>query len=122
MVPPYASSRCGTPISSTCTSLGHNNDTVGDDLDLDLDLDLVCRGILWAAGQLAADGTPAAGSLLEAALTGESAGFTGSARKLNATGSDLSWGGWRVFFRPRSRFYTRARRRPWADRPRSYRS
>ena len=102
MVPPYASSRFGTPISSTCTSLGHNNDTVGDDLDLDL----VCRGILWAAGKLADDGTPAAGSSLEAAVTGESAGFTGSARKLNATGSDLSWGGWRVFFRPRSRFST----------------
>jgi magnesium-transporting ATPase (P-type) len=42
----------------------------------------------------------------ESALTGESAGFTGSARKLNATGSDLSWGGWRGFFRPWSRFST----------------
>ena len=104
MVPPYASSRFGTPISSTCTSLGHNNDTVGDDLDLDL----VCRGILWAAGKLAADAAAAAerAEELEAAVTGESAGFTGSARKLNATGSDLSWGGWRVFFRPRSRFST----------------
>jgi hypothetical protein len=67
MVPPYASSRFGTPISSTCTSLGHNNDTVGDDLDLDL----VCRRILWAAGKLADDGTPAAGYLLEAAAAGK---------------------------------------------------
>lgn len=71
---------------------------MGDDLDLDLDLDLVCRGILWAAGKLADDGTPAAGYSLEAAVTDESAGFTGSARKLNATGSDLSWGSWRGFF------------------------
>ncbi|MFM8413427.1 MAG: ThuA domain-containing protein [Planctomycetota bacterium] len=39
------------------TSLGHNNDTVGDDRYLDL----VCRGLLWAAGRLAADGTPNAG-------------------------------------------------------------
>jgi type 1 glutamine amidotransferase len=45
------------------TSLGHNNDTVGDDRYLDL----VCRGILWAAGRLADDGTPAAGYWLEAA-------------------------------------------------------
>jgi type 1 glutamine amidotransferase len=45
------------------TSLGHNNDTVGDDRYLDL----VCRGILWAAGRLADDGTAATGSWLEAA-------------------------------------------------------
>jgi type 1 glutamine amidotransferase len=44
------------------TSLGHNSDTVGDDRYLDL----VSRGILWAAGKLAADGTPAAGYSLEA--------------------------------------------------------
>jgi type 1 glutamine amidotransferase len=44
------------------TSLGHNNDTVADARYLDL----VCRGILWATGKLAADGTPAAGFLLEA--------------------------------------------------------
>jgi type 1 glutamine amidotransferase len=49
------------------TSLGHNNDTVGDDRYLDL----VCRGILWAAGRLAADGTPAAGYSLEAVSAGE---------------------------------------------------
>jgi type 1 glutamine amidotransferase len=45
------------------TSLGHNNDTVGDDRYLDL----VCRGLLWATGKLAADGTPAAGYSLEPA-------------------------------------------------------
>ena len=45
------------------TSLGHNNDTVADGRYLDL----VCRGILWATGKLAADGTPAEGFLLEAA-------------------------------------------------------
>jgi len=39
------------------TSLGHNNDTVGDDRYLDL----VCRGLLWAAGKLAPDGSPAPG-------------------------------------------------------------
>jgi type 1 glutamine amidotransferase len=44
------------------TSLGHNSDTVGDDRYLDL----VCRGLLWATGKLAADGTPAAGYSLEA--------------------------------------------------------
>ena len=49
------------------TSLGHNNDTVGDDRYLDL----VCRGILWAAGKLADDGTPAAGYLLEVAAAGK---------------------------------------------------
>jgi type 1 glutamine amidotransferase len=49
------------------TSLGHNNDTVGDDRYLDL----VCRGILWAAGRLAADGTAATGYALEAAAAGE---------------------------------------------------
>jgi len=48
------------------TSLGHNNDTVGDDRYLDL----VCRGILWAAGKLADDGTPAAGYWLEARAVG----------------------------------------------------
>jgi type 1 glutamine amidotransferase len=37
------------------TSLGHNNDTVADGRYLDL----VSRGILWAAGRLADDGTPA---------------------------------------------------------------
>jgi type 1 glutamine amidotransferase len=49
------------------TSLGHNNDTVGDDRYLDL----VCRGILWAAGKLADDGAPAAGYALEAAAAGK---------------------------------------------------
>jgi type 1 glutamine amidotransferase len=39
------------------TTLGHNNDTVADPRYLDL----VTRGLLWAAGKLAADGTPAAG-------------------------------------------------------------
>jgi type 1 glutamine amidotransferase len=45
------------------TSLGHNNQTVADGRYLDL----ICRGILWATGKLAADGTPAEGFLLEAA-------------------------------------------------------
>jgi len=35
------------------TSLGHNNETVGDDRYLDL----VTRGLLWAAGRLNADGS-----------------------------------------------------------------
>ena len=35
------------------TSLGHNNDTVGDDRYLDL----VTRGLLWAAGRLGDDGS-----------------------------------------------------------------
>jgi type 1 glutamine amidotransferase len=39
------------------TTLGHNNETVGDPRYLDL----VTRGVLWAAGKLADDGTPAAG-------------------------------------------------------------
>ena len=45
------------------TSLGHNNDTVGDDRYLDL----VCRGLLWAAGKLDGAGTPAPGYSLETA-------------------------------------------------------
>lgn len=36
-----------------CTSLGHNNDTVGDGRYLDL----VTRGLLWAAGRLGDDGS-----------------------------------------------------------------
>ena len=36
------------------TTIGHNNDTVGDDRYLDL----VSRGILWATNNLNADGTP----------------------------------------------------------------
>jgi type 1 glutamine amidotransferase len=36
------------------TTIGHNNDTVGDDRYLDL----VARGILWATNNLNADGTP----------------------------------------------------------------
>ena len=39
------------------TSLGHNNETVGDDRYLDL----VTRGVLWAAGKLGEDGKPVAG-------------------------------------------------------------
>ncbi|MFN5757153.1 MAG: ThuA domain-containing protein [Planctomycetia bacterium] len=39
------------------TSLGHNNGTVADGRYLDL----VARGLLWAAGRLDDDGTPAAG-------------------------------------------------------------
>ena len=39
------------------TTLGHNNETVGDPRYLDL----VTRGALWATGKLADDGTPAAG-------------------------------------------------------------
>ena len=39
------------------TSLGHNNETVGDDRYLDL----VSRGLLWAAGKLNEAGEPAAG-------------------------------------------------------------
>jgi len=39
------------------TSLGHNNETVGDDRYLDL----VTRGLLWASGRLGADGEIAAG-------------------------------------------------------------
>lgn len=45
------------------TSLGHNNDTVGDDRYLDL----IARGLLWAAGKLADDGGPASGYWVEAA-------------------------------------------------------
>jgi type 1 glutamine amidotransferase len=48
------------------TSLGHNNETVGDDRYLDL----LCRGLLWAAGKLADDGMPAAGFAREAAAAG----------------------------------------------------
>jgi type 1 glutamine amidotransferase len=44
------------------TTLGHNNDTVGDDRYLDL----VTRGLLWATGKLGDDGTPAPGLALEA--------------------------------------------------------
>ena len=36
------------------TSLGHNNDTVGDDRYLDF----VTRGLLWSTGNLSADGKP----------------------------------------------------------------
>ena len=39
------------------TSLGHNNETVGDDRYLDL----VSRGLLWATGKLSDDGEPVAG-------------------------------------------------------------
>ncbi len=39
------------------TTLGHNNETVGDARYLDL----VTRGLLWAAGKLGEDGQPAAG-------------------------------------------------------------
>ena len=39
------------------TTLGHNNETVGDDRYLDL----VTRGLLWACGKLEATGQPAAG-------------------------------------------------------------
>ena len=39
------------------TTLGHNNETVADPRYLDL----VTRGLLWATGHLAADGTPAPG-------------------------------------------------------------
>ncbi len=38
------------------TTLGHNNDTVGDERYLDL----VTRGLLWATGNLGDDGKPAA--------------------------------------------------------------
>ena len=44
------------------TSLGHNNETVGDDRYLDL----VTRGLLWAAGRLADDGSIAAGLAIPA--------------------------------------------------------
>ena len=43
------------------TTLGHNNATVADDRYLDP----VTRGLLWAAGKLADDGTPAPGLMLE---------------------------------------------------------
>lgn len=39
------------------TSIGHNNETVGDDRYLDL----VTRGLLWVTGHLKDDGSPAAG-------------------------------------------------------------
>lgn len=39
------------------TTLGHNNDTVGDDRYLDL----ITRGLLWSTDNLKADGTPANG-------------------------------------------------------------
>ena len=39
------------------TSLGHNNETVGDDRYLDL----VSKGLLWATGKLSDKGEPAAG-------------------------------------------------------------
>ena len=38
------------------TTLGHNNDTVGDDRYLDL----IVRGLLWATGNLSEDGKPLA--------------------------------------------------------------
>jgi len=41
------------------TSLGHNNDTVGDGHYLDL----VCRGILWTTGHLDEAGKPTPGSI-----------------------------------------------------------
>lgn len=41
-----------------CTTLGHNNDTVGDDRYLDL----VARGLLWSVDRLDADGKPKPGS------------------------------------------------------------
>ena len=39
------------------TTLGHYNETVGDDRYLDL----ITRGLLWSTGNLKSDGTPAAG-------------------------------------------------------------
>jgi len=42
-----------------CTSLGHNNETVGDDRYLDL----VVRGLLWTTGNLTDEGKPAAAYL-----------------------------------------------------------
>jgi hypothetical protein len=39
------------------TTIGHNNETVGDDRYLDL----VARGVLWATNNLNADGSPKAG-------------------------------------------------------------
>jgi len=44
------------------TTLGHNNDTVADDRYLDF----ITRGLLWAAGRINDDGTPAAGLTLSA--------------------------------------------------------
>jgi type 1 glutamine amidotransferase len=40
-----------------CTTLGHNNKTVGDDRYLDL----LARGLLWSCGKLTDDGKPAPG-------------------------------------------------------------
>ena len=40
-----------------CTSLGHENKTVGDDRYLDL----IVHGLLWTTDNLTADGKPAAG-------------------------------------------------------------
>lgn len=40
-----------------CTTLGHFNETVEDDRYMDL----VCRGLLWATGNLSPDGTPVFG-------------------------------------------------------------
>ena len=45
----------GTKIFST--TIGHNNETVGDARYLDL----VTRGLLWACGKLGEDGKPVAG-------------------------------------------------------------
>ncbi len=39
------------------TTIGHNNETVGDARYLDL----VTRGVLWSAGKLGDDGKPVAG-------------------------------------------------------------
>jgi type 1 glutamine amidotransferase len=65
------------------TSLGHNNDTVADDRYLDL----VARGLLWAAGRLDNDGTPAAGLALS---PGEAAAASDWASSVNLPAEEAS--------------------------------
>jgi len=55
------------------TSLGHNNETVGDDRYLDL----VTRGLLWSAGRLGDDGEPSAELRLTAGEAAAAADWSG---------------------------------------------
>ncbi|MFM8579789.1 MAG: family 16 glycoside hydrolase [Planctomycetaceae bacterium] len=56
------------------TSLGHNNDTVADDRYLDF----VTRGLLWSAGRLRDDGSPAPELALSAGEQSSAGGWAGS--------------------------------------------
>jgi type 1 glutamine amidotransferase len=56
------------------TTIGHNNDTVGDSRYLDM----VSRGILWTTGKLGDDGTPAAGVVATPAEAAAATGWAAS--------------------------------------------